>query len=569
MELTGCVTMVSMGRQMTGCWVMINRRHRAFLPNQVGRVDVGMSVTIVGWPSTDSHGSYVMGQQWSEVPLKIPLDSHRLAKALFKATGSPRQWEEAYRLFGPVMQWLAAAGWRAVAVKLAQSTSHRMQLLLEDVFVLYRQGEVPFHVAVFLHQLLGRTDLSLGYARAAAAEVVLESEARGVNGLSVEEIRAQVVRRLGCEESDLPEARELVGSSVAREADGRWFSPTLYHHRQRALSILRGNQAEEDDASDPRIREVLSSRYSFVTGPPGSGKTHLVRALAEYCDAQGWRVAVTALSGQAASLYGERGQTLHRLLGYGGKGFSVSELRYDVVTVDEISMITWPILARLLVVSRGRIVFVGDPEQIRPVGSVSVMAELLACLPVVVLPPFLAYSGADAVPIHEVHCVSPAQVVTQVRERVAACLAARAEWQVISPIHDGPLGTIAMNRMLQELVNPQGVPVGGGFRIGDRVVVVVNQNELQPRVYNGTPATVIGGEEDGVALMLANGRRICVKAEAVVLSYCLTIHRVQGSRYDHVFFLMPMSQVSSFLETEGLLKVGKTRARQETCCLVC
>lgn len=569
MEISGCVTMVSVGRQMTGCWIMVNRRQRAFVPNQVGRLDVGMSVLLSGWPSTDSHGDYVMVQQWTEAPLKMPQDALGLAKALFKSAGRPRHWDEAYAVLGPVMQWLASAGWRAVAVKVAESTSHRLQLITDDVFVLYRQSLVPFHVAAFLHHLLGRMDLSLGYVRAAAAEVVLDSEARGVNGLSVDEIRAQVRIRLGCTETDLPETSDLVVSSVAREAEGRWFSPTLYHHRQRALSILRGNQSEDERASDPRIRAVLSSRYSVVTGPPGSGKTHLVRALAEYCDAQGLRIAITALSGQAASLYGDRGQTLHRLLGYGGKGFSVSQLTYDLIAVDEISMLTWPILARLLVVNRGRIVFVGDPEQIKPVGSVSVMAELLACLPAVVLPPFLSYSGADAVPVHEIHCASPAQVVTEVRARVAACVTAGVEWQVISPIHDGPLGTIAMNRMLQQLVNPDGLPVGDGFRVGDRVVVVVNQNELSPRVYNGTPAVVVGGAEESVELALLNGRRIRVKSGAVVLSYCLTIHRVQGSRYDRVFFLMPMSQVASFLETGGLLKVGRTRARQETCCLVC
>lgn len=117
----------------------------------------------------------------------------------------------------------------------------------------------------------------------------------------------------------------------------------------------------------------------------------------------------------------------------------------DVVFVDEMSMLVWPILSRLLSVCRGQIVFSGDPRQLPPVGSVSVMTELLGCLPALVLPPFLREDGP---------------------ERVLSCVQEGMEWQVLAPVHDGELGVRRLNHLLQAAVNPEGVPVGARFREG-------------------------------------------------------------------------------------------------------
>ena len=73
---------------------------------------------------------------------------------------------------------------------------------------------------------------------------------------------------------------------------------------------------------------------------------------------QGGKVAATAMTGKAATLLGEDATTLHKLLGYGGGGYSVSTVDADLVLVDEAGMLTWHTLYRLLLACRGQVVLI-------------------------------------------------------------------------------------------------------------------------------------------------------------------------------------------------------------------
>jgi hypothetical protein len=54
----------------------------------------------------------------------------------------------------------------------------------------------------------------------------------------------RVASFLHCDRTALPEASEILVSSVGRCDGGVWFSPTMYFHRQRARAYLQGNQLE-------------------------------------------------------------------------------------------------------------------------------------------------------------------------------------------------------------------------------------------------------------------------------------------------------------------------------------
>lgn len=168
---------------------------------------------------------------------------------------------------------------------------------------------------------------------------------------------------------------------------------------------------EQRDAAE----RGASRSLSVIVGGPGTGKTHTVAALlallldgstGEGTDAL--RIALVAPTGKAAARMGEsiksrseelksvRGtesliaqmqraetSTIHRLLGAVPDSTSfrhnrMNPLVHDVVIVDETSMVSMPMLAKLLeaVSPEARIVLVGDPGQLASVEAGSVLGDI-------------------------------------------------------------------------------------------------------------------------------------------------------------------------------------------------
>ncbi|NCT91020.1 exodeoxyribonuclease V subunit alpha [Cellulomonas sp. APG4] len=161
------------------------------------------------------------------------------------------------------------------------------------------------------------------------------------------------------------------------------------------------------------IAAVAHSRLTVLTGGPGTGKTttvaRLLAALQEVLG-PGLRVALAAPTGKAAArlqeaVHSELGEltapdrarvgtvqatTVHRLLGW-RPGSSTRfrhdrdhHLPHDLVVVDETSMVSLPLMARLLEALRpeARLLLVGDPDQLASVEAGAVLGDLVARPPV-------------------------------------------------------------------------------------------------------------------------------------------------------------------------------------------
>ena len=161
---------------------------------------------------------------------------------------------------------------------------------------------------------------------------------------------------------------------------------------------------------------VLRQHLTLVTGGPGTGKTTtvarmlaLLAARAPAGDAPSPRIALAAPTGRAAARLGEavadalvrdvdagrldadiadrvprQAQTLHRLLGWQRTGSfrhdAALPLPFDVVVVDEASMVDLPMMARLVdaVAPDARLVLLGDPDQLPAVEAGDVLGALCA-----------------------------------------------------------------------------------------------------------------------------------------------------------------------------------------------
>ena len=182
-----------------------------------------------------------------------------------------------------------------------------------------------------------------------------------------------------------------VDAARLREAIGRLF-PASGPDRQRLAAV------------------VAAHRWvSVLAGGPGTGKTTTVaKLLAVLTDQPGppLRVALAAPTGKAAARLTEAvagvtgglaaedrdrlgtltASTLHRLLGWrpGARGRfrhdRFNRLPYDVIVVDEASMVSLTLMARLAEALRPdcRLVLVGDPDQLASVEAGAVLGDLVA-----------------------------------------------------------------------------------------------------------------------------------------------------------------------------------------------
>jgi exodeoxyribonuclease V alpha subunit len=284
-------------------------------------------------------------------------------------------------------------------------------------------------------------------------------------------------------------------------------------------------------AQETGVRMALTAPVGILTGGPGTGKTHTLRAVLALARTKGLRCLLPAPTGRAAKRMEEAtvvpAGTLHRVLalrpgGKAGRGPD-NPLQAELVVVDEVSMLD-VLLANQLAraIARGtHLLLVGDPDQLASVGAGEVLADLLRAdqFPVTWLEHIFrqgAGSGIarDAKRVNAgempqfgdasgdcffLPAEDPATAARLMVELVARRLPARygfghGDVQVLSPMHRGEAGVGALNTLLQARLNPgrEGMPEarGGGrvYRPGDRVLQLKNDYNL--KVFNGDLGTV-------------------------------------------------------------------------------
>ncbi|MBP8856338.1 MAG: ATP-binding domain-containing protein, partial [Oscillospiraceae bacterium] len=150
--------------------------------------------------------------------------------------------------------------------------------------------------------------------------------------------------------------------------------------------------------------------------------------------------------------------------------------------------------------------------------------------------------------------------------------------QVLCPTKIGPLGTVALNTRLQELLNPptpakkQLSHMGRVFREGDKVMQIKNNYDIQftrdngedgVGAFNGDMGIIEAVDVRGGGLVVrSEDRRIVYTQEHLAqleTAYAITIHKSQGSEFAAV--IMPLAEVPQKLCYRNLLYTGVTRAR--------
>jgi len=360
------------------------------------------------------------------------------------------------------------------------------------------------------------------------------------------------------------------------------------------------------DEQRAAVESACGHKVSIITGGPGTGKTTITRVVVRALKALGLKISLAAPTGRAAKRLSEAtgftATTLHRLLRFQpGTGFEFNEekkLSADVMVVDEVSMLDCGLCLSLLraLPMTCRLVFVGDENQLPSVGAGNVLGDMLesGVIPAVRLTHIYRQARESMIVVNahrinegEFPLGSPhpppkadffwvekedlmelqALVLRMVCERIpeAYGLDPMTDVQVLTPMHKGEVGTLALNRLLQERLNPAGRELVRGqraYRVGDRILQL--RNNYDKDVFNGDLGRITGFDADAETLNAEfDGREVEYdfdELDEIGLAYAISVHKSQGSEYPAV--VMPVVSQHYMLLQRNLIYTGLTRARK-------
>ena len=370
------------------------------------------------------------------------------------------------------------------------------------------------------------------------------------------------------------------------------------------------------------IQETFDHGIHIITGGPGTGKTTIIKCIISIFEDLGLDVALCAPTGKAAKRMsqatGRDASTIHRLLCFnvdmaGNYSFAYNERRplpYDVIIVDEVSMVDEPLLDALLRATEDgtRVVLVGDKDQLPSVGIGCVLHDLISCgyfgvsyLTHIYRQTEGSYITVNAHRINNgempyldnnsndfffVERFGGMEIADTVMDLILNKLPKKLnvdprDINVLCPMKRGSAGINALNTRLQRALNPfalgkrefkHGETI---YREGDKVMQIANDYQQSwvlvhdsyvengMGVFNGDSGIIqsINMATMQFTIQFDDGK-IAVypfgNVDKITLAYAVTIHKSQGSEFDNVIMAMDASYL---MLTRNLLYTGVTRAK--------
>ena len=357
------------------------------------------------------------------------------------------------------------------------------------------------------------------------------------------------------------------------------------------------------------LQQAADSKVMVITGGPGVGKTTLVRAVIALFERARLTVRLAAPTGRAAKRMSEatdhEAVTLHRLLEFDPKQRTFArrrgrEIEAGALIVDETSMLDVTLAAALVdaLSDRARLVLVGDVDQLPSVGPGAVLRDVIesGAVPTVRLTRIFRQAEGSLIVenAHRIHAgeapesalgntgefyvlarSDPDSAADLVRELVTKRIPQRfgldpvKDIQVLTPIHRGTAGTIALNESLQQALNPTGATVTRGtrtLRVGDKVMQL--KNDYDKEVYNGDVGRLVSVDpEERRAVVRFDDRDVPYEEadlDELTLAYATTIHKSQGSEYPAV--VIPLLTQHYVMLSRNLVYTAVTRS--QTACVI-
>ena len=404
------------------------------------------------------------------------------------------------------------------------------------------------------------------------------------------------------------------------------FSKTPFSKPQNLESMVRKAAAsggiQYSDQQEQAIRAASDSGILLITGGPGTGKTTILNGILSLYDQMGLRTLLAAPTGRAAKrlaeVTGQDASTIHRLLEAGidpntGLMFFAKDesnpLKADAIIVDEMSMVDIQLLSSLLhaIPAGKRLILVGDPDQLPPVGPGFPFGDMLRSnmLPSVRLTEIFRQAQESLI-VMNAHRVNqgvmpdlknrksdffflPCRSEQEVAQTIVGLCSARLpknmgippeQIQVLTPTRKGGVGTWSLNTLLQGALNPAAPTKRErqfgefSFREGDRVMQIRNNYDIMWKkcdgsavgtgIFNGDIGTIrsIDPQMEQMTVVFDDDREAdydFTQLNELEPAYAMTVHKSQGSEYRAV--VLCAWNGSPYLLNRSILYTAITRAK--------
>lgn len=372
-----------------------------------------------------------------------------------------------------------------------------------------------------------------------------------------------------------------------------------------------------DESQFAAVRNSFLHSFSVITGGPGTGKTTISKIIIMVQEAYKKTSCIELLAptGRAARRMTECMQspalTIHNRLSLGVHGDEVDQLYKeevedpldcDLMICDEFSMVDMMLALKLFSCrKRGRVVLVGDKDQLASVGAGNVLKDIIesGVIPVSVLE-YTHRQNEDSVICENAHNIkkgistlkdgedfhnhyfsdTPQNLLLKTIEDhiVDQYVADYNDSEInsivcLSPYREYAAGVYSLNRRIQDVINPLNgrteVPIANNMslRVGDMVMHLLNM----PEVRNGDIGYVTKIELDNgkpvvtVDYSSSNGpvdfEYTKDNLHLLTLAYAMTVHKSQGGEYDSVITCMTKQHYK--LLKRNILYTGITRAKKK------
>lgn len=367
------------------------------------------------------------------------------------------------------------------------------------------------------------------------------------------------------------------------------------------------------------INTALREKVMIITGGPGTGKTTIIKAIISIIHNLKLSYLLAAPTGRAAKRMeestGKEAQTIHRLLGYKSIEESAqlefneeNPLDSDLIIIDEMSMVDIFLMNNLLkaIKTDTMVVFVGDSDQLPSVGPGNVLNDMINSniIPTIKLDTIFRQGEGSNI-IRNAHLINRGMrpilneenkdfffiktrddshtldtICDLVVERLPKYYNVNPleDIQVLTPTRRGICGVDSINQRLQAKLNPpefnkSEIKLGEYiFRENDKIMQTKNNYdiELKGNLFD-TSKGLYNGDIGYIRNIFLENRTIetvfydkmatldTKEFQDIVLSYCATIHKSQGSEFPIV--VIPMANAPYMLLTRNILYTGITRGK--------
>lgn len=356
------------------------------------------------------------------------------------------------------------------------------------------------------------------------------------------------------------------------------------------------------DEQEKAIYNVFKNKLCIITGPPGSGKSTLIKQIIEcinYIYNASKNIKLVAYTGKAVSRLNNEhmvieAKTIHSCLGL-TEEFNLFNYKInkdlkntDYLIIDEASMLDVVLLNLLLtgINDDTNIILVGDTHQLQPIGIGQPFQDLIESNVVARTHLNTIYRYKENTSIHNnANAIKNEQIDNVKYDENFSFIEIKKSKEILENIkmqhelllnngyRDEDIVIISatnvtidnINKDISEELSKNLTHINDKFNVGDKIIQV--KNDYKSSIFNGETGvvTAIININDNFELTVDFIGKIIIynkkQLKNLKLAYAITIHKVQGSEFKVVIIILDKDNLDIF--NNNLLYVAVTRAREK------